>query len=47
MVNQPDTVVVNNKQKTAVAIDVAIPADKNIRKKEHEGATGAELEGKF
>ncbi|KAF7656848.1 hypothetical protein LDENG_00035480 [Lucifuga dentata] len=29
-------VVVDKKQKMAVVIDVAVPADSNIRKKEHE-----------
>uniref|UniRef100_A0A672HX89 C-type lectin domain-containing protein n=1 Tax=Salarias fasciatus TaxID=181472 RepID=A0A672HX89_SALFA len=35
MPNQPD-IVVDKQQKTAVVIDVAIPSDGNIRKKEHE-----------
>ncbi|TWW73505.1 Kin of IRRE-like protein 1 [Takifugu flavidus] len=34
--NQPDVVVVDKHQKTVVVIDVAIPSDSNIRKKEHE-----------
>ena len=34
LANQPDIVVVD--QRTAVVIDVAIPRDGNIRKKEHE-----------
>ncbi|KAL3988692.1 Arf-GAP with Rho-GAP domain, ANK repeat and PH domain-containing protein 1 [Sarotherodon galilaeus] len=34
--NQPDIVVVDKQKKTAVVIDVAIPNDSNIRKKEHE-----------
>ncbi|TWW53461.1 uncharacterized protein LOC130519722 [Takifugu flavidus] len=34
--NQPDIVVVDKHQKTVVVIDVAIPNDGNIRKKEHE-----------
>ena len=36
LANQPDIVVVDKEQKKAVVIDVAIPADANIRKKEHE-----------
>lgn len=36
--NQPDIVVVGKEQKRAVIIDVAILADSNIRKKEHEKA---------
>jgi len=35
LADQPDAVVVE-KEKMAVMIDVAIPADGNIRKKEHE-----------
>ncbi|TWW62748.1 hypothetical protein D4764_04G0013950 [Takifugu flavidus] len=34
--NQPDRVVVDKHRKTVVVIDVAIPSDSNIRKKEHE-----------
>ncbi|TWW80141.1 hypothetical protein D4764_10G0011710 [Takifugu flavidus] len=34
--NQPDVVVIDKHQKTVVLIDVAIPSDSNIRKKEHE-----------
>ncbi|CAI5667744.1 unnamed protein product [Oreochromis niloticus] len=34
--NQPDIVVVDKQEKTAVVIDVAVPNDSNIRKKEHE-----------
>ena len=34
--NQPDIVLVDKHQRTAVVIDVAIPSDSNIRKKEHE-----------
>ncbi|TWW69265.1 COP9 signalosome complex subunit 1 [Takifugu flavidus] len=34
--NQPDIVVVDKHQKTVVVIDVAIPNDSNIRKKEHK-----------
>ncbi|TWW77705.1 hypothetical protein D4764_12G0010950 [Takifugu flavidus] len=34
--NQPDIVVVDKHRKTVVVIDVAIPSDSNIRKKEHE-----------
>ncbi|KAI3377775.1 hypothetical protein L3Q82_008918 [Scortum barcoo] len=36
MANQPDIVVVDKEQKRAVVIDVAIPSDNRIRKKEHE-----------
>ena len=36
LANQPDIVVVDKERKRAVVIDVAIPADANIRKKEHE-----------
>ena len=36
MANQPDVVVVDKRQRTAVVEDVAIPRDGNIRKKEHE-----------
>ena len=36
MANQPDTVVVDKHQRTAVVVDVAILRDGNIRKKEHE-----------
>ena len=36
MANQPDIVVVDKERKRAVVIDVAIPADANIRKKEHK-----------
>ena len=36
LANQPDIVVVDKEQKRVVVIDVAIPADANIRKKEHE-----------
>uniref|UniRef100_A0A3B5PPD0 Reverse transcriptase domain-containing protein n=1 Tax=Xiphophorus maculatus TaxID=8083 RepID=A0A3B5PPD0_XIPMA len=36
MANQPDIVVVDKQQRKAVVIDVAIPSDCNIRKKEHE-----------
>lgn len=35
MVSQPDNVV-DKQQKKAVAIDVAIPSDTEIKKKEHE-----------
>ncbi|TWW59398.1 hypothetical protein D4764_06G0009280 [Takifugu flavidus] len=34
--NQPDIVVVDKHQKTVVVIDVAIPSDSSIRKKEHK-----------
>ncbi|XP_076747453.1 uncharacterized protein LOC143421715 [Maylandia zebra] len=34
--NQPDIVVVDKQKKTAVVIDVAVPNDSNIGKKEHE-----------
>ncbi|XP_054913489.1 uncharacterized protein LOC129377515 [Poeciliopsis prolifica] len=36
MANQPDIVVVDKHQRKAVVVDVAIPSDCNIRKKEHE-----------
>ena len=36
LVNQLDIVVVDREQKRAVGIDVAIPADSNIRKIKHE-----------
>ena len=36
MANQPDIVLIDKQQKKAVVIDVAIPSDSNIRKKEHE-----------
>ena len=36
MANQPDIVVVDKEQKTVTVVDVAIPSDSNIRKKEHE-----------
>ena len=36
MANQPDIVVVDKEQRKAVVVDIAIPSDCNIRKKEHE-----------
>ena len=36
LANQPDIVVVDKDQKTVVAIDVMVPSDSNIRKKEFE-----------
>jgi len=36
MANQPDIVVVNKLQKKAVVIDIAIPIDSNINKKENK-----------
>ena len=36
MVNQPDIVVVDKEQKRMVVIDLAIPADANIREKDNE-----------
>ena len=36
MANQPDVVVVDKHQRTAVVVDVAVPRDGNIRQKEHE-----------
>lgn len=36
LANQQDIVVVDKEQKTVVVMDVAIPADGNIRKKEQE-----------
>jgi len=50
LVNQPDMVLVDKEQKTAVKIDRAFPADSNIRKREHEktvpapGTTGTDVE---
>ena len=34
--NQPDTVGVNKQEKKVVVVDVTIPSESNIRKKEHE-----------
>lgn len=34
MANQPDTVVVDNRRKEAIMIDIAVPSDSNTRKKE-------------
>ena len=36
MANQPDIVVVDKKQRQAVVVDIAIPSDNNIFKKEDE-----------
>lgn len=36
MANQPDVVVVDKRLRTAEVIDVDIPRERNIRKKEHE-----------
>ena len=36
MANQPDIVVIDKEQRKAVVVDIAIPSDCNIRKKEHE-----------
>ncbi|KAF7654704.1 hypothetical protein LDENG_00066000, partial [Lucifuga dentata] len=36
LANQPDMVVVDKEQKRAVVIDVAVPADSNIKKKGHK-----------
>lgn len=36
MANQPDIVLIDKQQKKAAVIDVAIPTDSNIKKKEHE-----------
>lgn len=36
ILNQPEMVFVDKQSKTAVATDVAIPGNCNIRKKEHE-----------
>ncbi|KAF1377421.1 hypothetical protein PFLUV_G00200640 [Perca fluviatilis] len=36
MANQPDILVVDKQLKKVVVIDVAIPSDSNIKKKEHE-----------
>lgn len=38
LANPPDIVIVDEKKKTVVVIDVAIPADSNIRMKEYEKA---------
>ncbi len=34
--NQPNIVIVDKQQKKAVVINVVIPSDSNIKKKEHE-----------
>lgn len=36
MTNQPDIVVVDTEQRKAVVVDIAIPSNGKIRKKEHE-----------
>ena len=36
MANQPDIVVIDKHQRTAVVVDVAIPSNGNIGKKEHK-----------
>lgn len=36
LTNTLDTVVVNKEQKAAVVIDVSVPSDNNLRKKEYE-----------
>ena len=36
MANQPDTLVVDKHQRTAVVVNVAILTDSNIRKREHK-----------
>ncbi|XP_051916213.1 uncharacterized protein LOC127597287 isoform X2 [Hippocampus zosterae] len=36
MANQPDIVIIDKGQRKAVVVDVAVPSDGNIRKKEHE-----------
>ena len=36
MTNQPDMVVVDKQEKKAPVVDLAIPNDSNIRKKEHK-----------
>lgn len=43
MANQPDIAVVEKEQQRAAVIDVEIPADFNMRKKEHE--KGEEYQG--
>lgn len=43
-VNQADIVVVDKEWKTAVVMDVAIPADSNIRP---EGRTGTDVKGEI
>ena len=34
--NKPDIIIKNKKEKTCALIDVAIPADRNVAKKEEE-----------
>jgi len=34
--NRPDVIIKNNKEKTCILIDVAIPADRNVVQKEAE-----------
>jgi hypothetical protein len=36
LVNRPDVIVTNKKDKTCLLIDVAIPSDKNVIQKEAE-----------
>ncbi|XP_051931065.1 uncharacterized protein LOC127607055 [Hippocampus zosterae] len=36
MANQPDIVIIDKGQRKAVVVDIAVPSDGNIRKKEHE-----------
>ncbi|XP_051924320.1 uncharacterized protein LOC127602290 [Hippocampus zosterae] len=36
MANQPDIVIIDKGKRKAVVVDVAVPSDGNIRKKEHE-----------
>ena len=36
IVNRPDIIIQNNKEKTCTLIDVAIPADRNVVQKEVE-----------
>jgi hypothetical protein len=36
MINRPDIIIKNTKENTCVLIDVAIPADRNVKQKEAE-----------
>lgn len=36
LVNQPDIIVVDTDQKKAVAIDVVVPSNSNIKKEDYE-----------
>ena len=48
--NQPDMVIIDNQKKEAVVIDIAVPSDSNIKKKEYEKmekyqGTGEDVKG--